>query len=83
MSEIAVGNVLGSNIFNALFVMGVPAFFGKIVVPHQFLFFNLAVMIAATLLYFFITQDKLLVKWEGWVLVLLYVLFIVKVFNLF
>lgn len=80
--EIAVGNVLGSNIFNALAVMGMPAFFGTLIIPHSILTFGLPMMLVATLLYFFMTQDKEITKWEGWMLIIFYVFFIGKVFNL-
>jgi len=78
--EIAVGNVLGSNIFNALAVMGIPVFFGALIIPQSVLSFSLPIMLFATLLYFFVTQDREITKWEGWMLVLFYVLFIGKLF---
>ena len=34
-TSIAVGNVLGSNIFNTFAVMGIPAFFGKLNIPES------------------------------------------------
>ena len=81
--EIAVGNILGSNIFNILAVMGIPALFGVILIPAQILTFTLPVMIIATLMFFFITINKQITKWEGWLLFVFYVLFIAKLFNLF
>jgi cation:H+ antiporter len=81
--EMAVGNVLGSNIFNALAVMGIPALIGTLIIPSSILTFGLPMMLIATLLYFFITQDKEITKWEGWLLIIFYVFFIGKLFNLF
>ncbi len=81
-AEMAIGNVLGSNIFNTFMVMGVPALIGNILIPKSVLFFSLPVMLIATLLYFFITQDKEITKWEGWMLVLFYIFFIGKLFNI-
>lgn len=81
--EMAVGNVLGSNIFNALAVMGIPALIGTLIIPHSILTFGLPMMLIATLLYFFITHDKEITKWEGWLLVIFYVFFIGKLFSLF
>ena len=81
--EIAVGNVLGSNIFNSLAVMGIPALFGTLIIPPAVLLFSLPVMIIATLMFFFITINKEITKWEGWLLLIFYVLFISKLFNLF
>ena len=81
--EMAVGNILGSNIFNALAVMGIPALIGTLIIPHSILTFGLPMMLIATLLYFFITHDKEVTKWEGWLLVIFYVFFIGKLFSLF
>jgi cation:H+ antiporter len=80
--EIAVGNVLGSNIFNTFAVMGIPALFGTLVIPQSILTFGLPMMLIATLLYFFITQEKEITKWEGYLLLIFYVFFIGKLFNL-
>ena len=82
-SEMAVGNVLGSNIFNSLAVMGIPALIGTLIIPQGILTFGLPMMLIATLLYFFITQDREITKWEGWLLILFYVFFIGKLFNFF
>jgi cation:H+ antiporter len=74
--EIAVGNILGSNIFNALAVMGVPSFIGALTIPATILSFGLPVMVIATLMYFFTTQNREITRWEGATLLLMYVLFI-------
>jgi len=50
--EMAVGNILGSNIFNAFAVMGIPALIGTLIIPHNILTFGLPMMLIATLLYF-------------------------------
>lgn len=80
-NEIAVGNVLGSNIVNATAVMGLPALLGGLTVPASILSFGLPMMIAATLLYFFIAQDKEITRWEGWLLLLFYILFLGKLLG--
>lgn len=81
--EIALGNILGSNIFNTFVVMGIPAFFGTLTIPSSILTLGLPMMIIATLLYFFTTQDKEITAWEGATLALLYLFFIVQLFGLF
>lgn len=48
-SEIAIGNVVGSNIFNILGILGVTAIVAPIPVAGRFLAFDLPVMIAASL----------------------------------
>ncbi len=81
-AEMAVGNILGSNIFNAYAVMAVPAFIGTLVIPETILTFALPAMLIETLLYYFITQDRQITKWEGALLILFYVLFVGKVIGL-
>lgn len=49
-SEIAIGNIVGSNIFNVLGILGVTALIAPIPVASRFLRFDLPVMIAVTLL---------------------------------
>jgi len=78
--EIAIGNILGSNIFNTFVVMGIPGLIGTLTIPKNMLTFSLPIMLIATFMYFFITQDKQITKWEGLLLLLFYVLFIGKLF---
>ena len=81
--ETAMGNVLGSSIFNSFAVMGIPALVGTLVIPASVLSFGLPVMLVATLLYFFMAQDKDISRWEGWLLIVFYVLFVGHLFGLF
>ncbi|MBF9030685.1 calcium/sodium antiporter [Rhodobacterales bacterium HKCCE3408] len=47
-SEVAIGNVIGSNIFNLLAIIGITAIIGPIPVDPNFLTFDLWVMLAAS-----------------------------------
>ena len=49
-ADVAIGNVIGSNIFNLLGIMGVASLFGTIPVEHDFLEFDLWVMLGASVL---------------------------------
>ncbi len=49
-ADVALGNVIGSNMFNLLGIMGVASLFGQIPIPPEFLTFDLLVMTAASLL---------------------------------
>lgn len=80
--EIAVGNILGSNIFNALVVIAIPSFMKNLTITNDIFIFAIPAMLVATLLYFFITQDKKITKWEGWMLLIFYIFFIIKIFNI-
>lgn len=80
--EIAIGNVLGSNVFNALAVMGIPALIGSLVIPQHIITFALPMMVIASLLFFFMTQDKEISQWEGWLLLIFYVFYIGGLFKI-
>lgn len=47
-TEVAIGNVLGSNIFNIFAVLGVTALTGPVVIPADLLVFDVWVMFAAS-----------------------------------
>lgn len=49
-ADVALGNVIGSNIFNLLAIIGVTSLVGDIAVDPEFLRFDLWVMLAASLL---------------------------------
>ncbi len=48
-ADVALGNVIGSNLFNILAIMGVASFFGPLEVPQELLAVDLWVMLAASL----------------------------------
>lgn len=77
-AEMAIGNVLGSSVFNATAVPGVAALFGSINVPQNLLSFPLPFMAAATLFFYLLTQDKKISPWEGMLFILIFILFLVK-----
>ncbi|MFB6135236.1 MAG: calcium/sodium antiporter [Halobacteriaceae archaeon] len=74
--DVAVGNVLGSNVFNTFAVMGVSSFVAPVAVPASVLSYALPAMVVATLLYYFVVQDREITRWEGATLLLLYVTFL-------
>lgn len=75
-TEIAVGNVLGSNVFNTYAVMGIPRFFGELEITETALDFSLPFMVVITLLFAFMCLSKSISRWEGMLLLLLYVYFV-------
>ncbi len=66
--SIAVGNVVGSNIANFLYILGAASIIQLIDMPPQIASFDIWMMLGATapLAYFAITGAKLQ-RWEGWV----------------
>jgi cation:H+ antiporter len=54
-SDVAFGNIIGSNIFNVLGILGVTAIVQPLTVPASIAAFDIWVMLAATLLLFCVT----------------------------
>jgi len=80
--EMAVGNVIGSNILNALAVTGVAAMVGPVIVPAPLIAFGLPVMLVATLLAYLMIMKQEITRWEGLLLLLFYIYFIGELFGL-
>ena len=80
-TDMAVGNVLGSNIFNTYAVMAIPAFIGPLVIPPDVLAFSLPYMIALTMGLAVMCISRTICRWEGYMLILFYVFFLVKLFT--
>ncbi len=72
---IAVGNVLGSNMFNTYAVIAIPSFFGPLVITETTLGFSLPFMVAATVIFAIISIGQRITKWEGYMLLLFYIFF--------
>lgn len=67
--DISVGNVVGSNIFNVLFVLGLCSVILPLVVAQQLIRLDVPVMIGLTLLLVLLCYDGRLAAWEGMILV--------------
>jgi cation:H+ antiporter len=78
-AEMAVGNILGSCIFNTLAIPAIASMVGIITVPKELISFSLPVMAGTGLLFYLLTQDKRISVWEGLMFVMIYVLFIIKI----
>jgi cation:H+ antiporter len=64
-NDIAVGNVVGSNIFNILFILGASALIVPLAVHHQLIRQEVPVMLGATLLLAALGFDGRITLWEG------------------
>jgi len=81
--EIALGNVFGSNIFNILMVIGIPALFKTLTVDNITYAVGIPFVVGSTVLYVFSGISKRIYNWEGMMYLLIYVLFLAKLFGLF
>lgn len=77
-SDLALGNVIGSNVANLGFVLGVTLLFGKIEVQHGFYKVDWPIMIiASSLLFFFLKSGNVITQIEGIILFTFLVLFLI------
>ena len=77
-ADVALGNVIGSNMFNLLAIVGIATLFGRITVDPEFLRFDLWVMLGSSLLlvpFVFLKQD--ITRAWGFVLTFLYLAYVV------
>lgn len=80
--EIALGNVFGSNIFNALVVVGVPAMIADLSIDDTTFYIGIPFLIATTILYIFSGISRKIYNWEGMMYLVLYLLFLIKIFGI-
>jgi len=72
-ADVALGNVIGSNLFNLLFILGAASLFGTIPVDAEILRFDLWVMAGASLLLgLFVLRQRDMARLWGAILLALY-----------
>lgn len=84
-TEMALGNVLGSNIFNVLGILGVAALFAPLTVNRNTTWTEIPLSFLASLVLLFVASDVVLdgltanhvVRSEGWILIGFFMIFIV------
>jgi len=81
--ELAVGNILGSNIFNILLIAGVGSFIAPLVVSELTINVMLPFTLGSLLVYWGASKDNEITQQEGLAMTALYVLFISQLFGWF
>ena len=71
-ADIAIGNIVGSNVFNTLFVVGLSALITPVPFAADFLFDTVIAAGAALLLWVCCMKDKSLKRWHGILMLLGY-----------
>jgi cation:H+ antiporter len=77
--EIAIGNVVGSNIFNIFFILGISSLIRPLPV-HPRAHIDIAVVFVATVVLFvcmFTGKRRVLDRWEGWLLIVFYIGYVI------
>jgi cation:H+ antiporter len=81
--EISLGNIFGSNVFNGSFIPGVSALIKPLIIDNLTFSVGLPFLIASTLIFVVSCISRRIHIWEGSMYLLIYLLFLVKIFNLF
>ena len=81
-SEVAIGNVLGSNVFNLFAVMGASALAGPIKIDDKLLAFDIWVMLASSAaLMLFVLRRQPIGKMIGIVFIIGYILYLLALVS--
>jgi len=64
-SDVALGNVLGSNIFNVLFILGLSALIIPLQVSQQLIRFDVPLMVLLSCLVWLLAYDEVLGRYDG------------------
>ena len=82
-TEMAISNIVGSNIFNCFFVLGIGACLVNVPVSGTVLWFHLPVMLIMTLIMCaFLYKNDRIGRYAGAVLFAIYVIYVVLIaFN--
>lgn len=78
--DIALGNVIGSNIFNVLFIIGISALITPLIVQQQLVRIDVPLMVAISILAWMLSLDGILDRVDGFLLfagIVAYVIFLV------
>lgn len=76
-ADIAIGNIVGSNIFNILFVLGTTAVISPIMYSKEFITDNIAAFAAMVLLFVCVVKNKKLTRPGGIIMLLSYAAYFV------
>lgn len=75
-SDIVIGNIIGSNIFNILFVLGITGVIRPIPFENVFLVDSAWGIVATVLLLIFVLRDRILTKSKGIIFLILYAIYV-------
>jgi cation:H+ antiporter len=74
--DLAVGNIIGSNIFNILFVLGLTCVIQPVGFDPAFILDGIVAIVSTVLLFAYTCGDRKLTRWEGCSLLVLYAIYL-------
>jgi cation:H+ antiporter len=76
--DLALGNIYGSNVFNILIVLGIPALIVPLVADEIIMQVGIPIMVVATIIAFVCGLMRKIKRWEGIAMLALFVFFLFK-----
>ncbi|MDD4062614.1 MAG: calcium/sodium antiporter [Candidatus Pacebacteria bacterium] len=80
-ADLAIGNIFGSNAINMLLVVGLPAFFTNLLVDEVVMNVGIYILLAASVIFFVHGLSRRLMRWEGAMLLLFFIFFVIQLFQ--
>lgn len=81
-ADVALGNIMGSSVFNLLMVVGVPGLLAPLVLGEQTFLIGVPMLVAATTLFIISGISRRIHLWDGSMYLVLYAFFVGKVLGL-
>jgi len=82
-ADIAIGNIIGSNIFNIFWILGISSIIRPIIFSPilNFDIYFLAIITFLLFLFMFIGKKNILQRWQGMTMIGLYIIYIIYLIN--
>lgn len=80
-AELAIGNIFGSNAFNILMVVGIPAIIAPLTADVIVMQLGLGILIAASAIFFVNGLARQIMRWEGVMMLLFFAFFLIKLID--
>ncbi|MFT7644620.1 MAG: cation:H+ antiporter [Candidatus Paceibacteria bacterium] len=77
-TDLAIGNIFGSNAFNILLVVGLPGLIVPLVADQVVMELGITVLVAASLILFVLGLARQVQRWEGVAMIIFFTFFLIK-----
>lgn len=81
--DLIIGDIIGSNIFDIFIIFGTCGLISKLIIPSEIISLVIPLTVAVSVFFWLILTDKKITRTEGALMVLIYILFVGKLFKLF
>ena len=71
-NDIAIGNVLGSNIFNILFILGISSFINPLVIDYNTFIDIIIMVISGLIVFILLLKDKRITTYKSIIMLIIY-----------